>query len=56
MKVKKFDVVQLKNNNKATILEIKNNECLAEIVDTNGKTLDTRNINQDEIKQIIYTR
>ena len=56
MKVKKFDVVQLKNNNKATILEIKNNECLAEIVDTNGITVDTRNINQEDIKQIIYTR
>ena len=36
MKLKKFDVVELKNNNKATILEMKNNEYVAEIVDTNG--------------------
>lgn len=56
MKIKIFDVVELKNNNKATILEIKNNEYLAEIVDNNGKTLDVRNINQNDIKQIIFTR
>lgn len=56
MKLKKFDVVELKNNNKATILEIKNNEYLAEIVDNNGTTVDTRNITQEDIKQIIYTR
>lgn len=56
MKLKKFDVVELKNNNKATILEIKNNEYLAEIVDNNGTTVDTRNITQEDIKQIIYAR
>lgn len=56
MKLKKFDVVELKNNNRATILEMKNNEYLVEIVDTNGITVDTRNINQEDIKQIIYTR
>lgn len=56
MKFKKFDVVELKNNNRATILEMKNNEYLVEIVDTNGITVDTRNINQEDIKQIIYTR
>ena len=56
MKFKKFDVVELKNKNRATILEMKNNEYLVEIVDTNGITVDTRNINQEDIKQIIYTR
>ena len=56
MKLKKFDVVELKNNNRATILEMKTNKYLAEIVDTNGITVDTRNINQEDIKQIIYTR
>lgn len=56
MKFKKFDVVELKNNNRATILEMKDNEYLVEIVDTNGITVDTRNINQEDIKQIIYTR
>ena len=56
MKLKKFDVVELKNNNRATILEMKNNEYLAEIVDTNGITVEKRNINQEDIKQVIYTR
>ena len=56
MKIKKFDVVEQNNNNKATILEIKSNSYLAEIVDNKGKTVETRNITQDEIKQIIFTR
>lgn len=56
MKIKKFDVVELNDNNKATILEIKNDKYLAEIVDDEGKTLCTRNLTQDEIKQVIYTK
>lgn len=56
MKIKKFDVVELKDSNKATILEIKNNEYFAEIVDNSGRTLDNRHITQDEIKQVIYTK
>ena len=56
MKFKKFDVVELKNKNRATILEKKNNEYLTEIVDTNGITVEKRNINQEDIKQVIYTR
>ena len=56
MKIKKFDVVELKNNNKATILEINNNGYFAEIVDFDGNTIDKRNIFQQEIKRIIYTR
>lgn len=56
MKLKKFDVVELKNKNRATILEKKNNEYLVEIVDTNGITVEKKNINQEDIKQVIYTR
>lgn len=56
MKFKKFDVVELNNGNKATILEIKDNEFFTEIVDNNGTTVDKRNIIQEDIKQIIYTR
>jgi len=37
MKLKKFDVVELKNDNK-------------------GTTVDTKNITQEDIKKIIYTR
>ena len=56
MKIKVFDVVELKNNNLATILEIKDNKYFAEIVDKNGKTLETRNINQDDVKRIIFSK
>jgi len=56
MRFKKFDVVELKNCNKATILEIKDNKYLVEIVDTNGTTVDKKNITQEDIKNIIYTR
>lgn len=56
MKIKVFDVVELRNNKLATILEIKDNQYLTEIVDRNGKTLENRYINQEEIKQIIYTK
>jgi len=56
MKIKKFDVVELKNKNKATVLEIKGSEYLVEIVDQNGTTIDKRNITQDDIKQIVYKK
>lgn len=56
MKIKQFDVVELKNNNRATILAIKANKYLVEVVDNEGKTLATRNISLDDIKQVIYTK
>ena len=56
MKIKKFDVVELKNKDKATILNTDNNEYFAEIVDSNGTTIDKRNISQDEVRQVIYTK
>jgi len=56
MKIKKFDVVELKNKNKATILNTDNNEYFAEIVNSDGITIDKRNITQDEVKRVIYTK
>lgn len=56
MKTNRFDVVELKSNNKATILKINNNGYFAEIVDSDRNTIDKRNIFQQEIKRIIYTR
>lgn len=53
MKLKRFEVVELENGNKATILDIKDNEYFAEIVDRNGKTIENRNITENEIKKII---
>lgn len=43
MKVKRFDVVELKDSNRATIIDIKGkNEYLAEIVNTYGFTVDKK--------------
>lgn len=53
MKLKKFEVVELNNGNRATILDNANNEYYAEIVDSNGNTIDNRNITEDEIKRVL---
>ena len=50
-----FDVVKLKDQNKATILsKIDNNKMFAEILDNNGKKIENREITKDEIEEIIY--
>ena len=56
MKYKKFDVVELNNGNKATILDINNRDYYAEIVDANGNRVDIRNITEDEIFKVIFTK
>lgn len=57
MKIKKFDVVELKDNNRATILDnINKNEYLAEIVNPYGITIDRNVITDSDIKKIIYTK
>ena len=53
MKLKRLNVVELENGKKATILDIKNNEYFAEIVDSNGKTISNRNITENEIKKVL---
>lgn len=57
MKIKKFDVVELKNKNKAVILEIyKRKRYYAEIVNDKGKTVTKRDIINNEIKNVIYSK
>ncbi len=57
MKLKKFDVVELNNGNKASILDIRNRDYYAEIVNpNNGATIEHRMIKEDEIKAIIFTK
>ena len=53
MKLKRFDVVELNNGNKATIFDTKNNEYYGEIVNDKGITIEHRNINEDEIKKVL---
>ena len=57
MKLKRFDVVELTNGNKATIIDIINNrEYFVEIVDSKGNTIDKKNITEDEIEKIVYSK
>ena len=55
MKIKKFDVVELKNGNRATIIDIiDKNNYFAEVVNAYGMTLEKREIQYKEISKIIY--
>lgn len=57
MKIKRFNVVELNNNNRATILEIKNNkEYFVEIVNPYGITIENKTITDNDIKKVIYSR
>ena len=57
MKLKVFDVVKLKNGNKATIKEVlSSNFYKVEIVDKYGNTIENRNISKKEIKSEIKIR
>ena len=57
MKIDKFYVVKLKDNNKAIILtKDKRNRYLAEIIDKKGMTVDKRIITKDEINRVIYDK
>ena len=56
MKINRFDVVELYNGNKATILDFKDKEYYAEIVDREGNTIDYRNISDAEIKEILISK
>ena len=56
MKLKKFDVVELNNGNKATIFDTKNNELYGEIVNDKGITIEHRNINEHEIKKVLVSK
>jgi len=54
MKLRRFCVVELKDGNRATILEKEKNKYFAEIVNIYGITLDKKYITKEEIKKVIY--
>ncbi len=56
MKIKKFNVVELKNGNRATILEVLGSKYLAEIVNAYGITLNKKIITENEINKVIYSK
>ena len=49
-----FDVVELKNNKKATIIAINKNQYKAEVLDSKGKRLGVKEIKDEDIAKIIY--
>lgn len=52
MKYKIFDVVILKDDNRAVVLSMQDkNRYFCEIVNENGETIDKRIITEDEIKK-----
>ena len=56
MKLKRFEVVELLNGNKATILDTNNNQYYAEIVNDKGITIEHRNINEHDIKKVLVSK
>ena len=56
MKLKRLEVVELVNGNKATILDTNNNQYYVEIVNDKGITIDNRNITEEEIKRVLVSR
>ena len=51
-----FDVVELKNKDRATILGINKETYSVEIVDKDGNTKEVKEISADEVEKIIYTK
>lgn len=56
MEIKVFDVVELKNGNRATILEIFDNYFKVEEVDLEGNSQGIIIIEECDISKIIYTK
>lgn len=56
MKINKFDVVELNDGDKATILDINNKDYYVEIVNDKGMRVDIRNITENEISKVIFSK
>lgn len=56
MNINVFDVVELNNGNKATVLEINKKGYKVEIVDDKGTSLGIFQIDKDSIKKVIFKK
>lgn len=56
MGIKRFNVIELNDKNKATILQIEGNRYFAEIVNPSGATIDKRYISDNDINKVIYAK
>lgn len=56
MKFKIFDVVEISNGNKATILSADNEQYKAEIITEDGTVKEIVNLKEKDIRKTIYSR
>lgn len=57
MRYNKFDVIELKNGNKAIIINKNNrNQYIAKIINSNGVTIEKKAIKDKEISKILYKK
>lgn len=57
MRYNKFDVIELKNGNKAIIINKNNrNQYIAKIINSNGVTIEKKAIKYKEISKILYKK
>lgn len=57
MKYNKFDVIELKNGNKAIIINKNNrNQYIAKIINSNSVTIEKKAIKDKEISKILYKK
>lgn len=54
MQFKIFDVIELEDGKRATIIKIEDNIITGEIIDDNGKSLGVKEIEKERITKIIY--
>lgn len=56
MRIKVFDVVEVNNGNKATILSADNEQYKAEIVTVDGKSKGIVDLEEKDIKKVIFRK
>lgn len=57
MRYNKFDVIELKNGNKAIIINKNNrNQYIAKIINSNGVTIEKKAIKDKKISKILYKK
>lgn len=57
MRYNKFNVIELKNGNKAIIINKNNrNQYIAKIINSNGVTIEKKAIKDKEISKILYKK
>ena len=56
MKVKQFDVIKLKDTNKATILKVCKNTYYAQITNEYGDTIENKYITKNDMNCFLYKK